>query len=138
MPTGLECRGEGSAGQDYIRAGCRCYGGRRLRISRKGVRHAKVYLGTHGMSRGDDYRQGRRRVPPLAVCKKGEYKVTIRVSNVVNGQKYSDTQHYTLRCVEREEKEEEQPQEEKKRREKRRKRNRNMQRHKLCLTSTSS
>lgn len=60
---------------------------------------------------------------PLRYVKKGEYKVAIRVSNVVNGQKYSDTQHYTLRRVEREKKEEEQepPQEEKKKEEKKEK-----------------
>lgn len=58
---------------------------------------------------------------PSRYVKKGEYNVTIRVSNVANGQKYSDTQHYTLRCVEREKKEEEQPQEEKKKAEKKEK-----------------
>jgi hypothetical protein len=60
---------------------------------------------------------------PSRYVKKGEYKVTIRVSNIVNGQKYADTQHYTLRCVEREKKEEEQepPQEEKKKEEKKEK-----------------
>ena len=51
---------------------------------------------------------------PARYVKKGEYNVTVRVSNVVDGKKYSDTQHYTIRCVVREEREEEQPQEEEK------------------------
>ena len=60
---------------------------------------------------------------PSRYVKKGECKVTIRVSNMVNGQKYSDTQSYTLRCVVREKKDEEQepPQEEKKKEEKKEK-----------------